>query len=57
MSHSTDKANKAIGCTITNCVNHYGMENYCSLPKILVGTHEQNPDRIECTDCESFKLR
>lgn len=52
-----NKVNKAIGCTVHQCVHHCGSENYCSLDKIVVGTHEMNPTKIECTDCESFKLK
>lgn len=49
-------ANKSIGCTVTQCAYHCASENYCSLDKINVGTHEQNPTEVKCTDCESFKL-
>ncbi len=49
--------NKSIGCTVTQCEYHCDGENYCTLEKINVGTHEMNPKMIECTDCESFKLR
>lgn len=48
------KANKSIGCTVTQCENHCSNESYCSLDKITVGTHEQNPTVVQCTDCESF---
>lgn len=48
-------ANKAIGCTVKQCAYHCGNENYCSLDKINVGTHEANPTEVKCTDCESFK--
>ena len=51
-----NNANKSIGCTVTQCEYHCGSENYCSLDKINVGTHEQNPTEVKCTDCESFKL-
>ena len=50
------KANKSIGCTVKQCQYHCGTENYCSLDKINVGTHEANPTEVKCTDCESFKL-
>ena len=49
--------NKSIGCTVTQCQHHCGGENYCTLDKITVGTHEANPTVIECTDCESFEVR
>jgi len=48
-------ANRSIGCTVTQCKYHCGDVNYCSLEKINVGTHEQNPTEVKCTDCESFK--
>ena len=51
------KANQSIGCTVTNCEHHCQKENYCSLNKICVGTHETNPKETACTDCESFKLK
>lgn len=49
------KANKSIGCSVTQCAYHCSGENYCSLEKINVGTHESNPTMVECTDCNSFK--
>ena len=49
--------NRSIGCTVKECKYHCDSENYCSLDKINVGTHESNPTKIECTDCESFKVR
>jgi len=49
--------NKSIGCTVSQCEYHCGGQNYCTLEKITVGSHESNPTVIECTDCESFKLK
>ena len=49
--------NESIKCTINNCEHHCKTENYCSLNEIQVGTHEANPTMVECTDCESFKLK
>jgi len=49
--------NSSIGCTVKQCRHHAGNENYCSLNAIQVGTHEQNPTQIECTDCNSFALK
>lgn len=46
--------NESIQCTIKNCTHHAVSEDYCTLDKIKVGTHEMNPTKIECTDCESF---
>lgn len=47
-------ANKCIECTVTQCQNHCGAQNFCSLDKIKVGTHEWNPTMDQCTDCLSF---
>ncbi|MCL2018505.1 MAG: DUF1540 domain-containing protein [Oscillospiraceae bacterium] len=49
--------NKSIACTIFNCVNHCEGDEFCSLKKIQVGTHEDDPDNVECTDCQSFRER
>ena len=53
----TEFENKHIGCTIHNCVNHCCGEDYCSLDKIEIGTHEANPSQVQCTDCLSFKAK
>ena len=49
--------NRCIACTVRQCANHCGGENYCSLDRILVGTHEHNPTQDQCTDCKSFRQR
>jgi len=49
--------NESIACTVNNCTHHAQSENYCTLNKIKVGTHENCPTQVECTDCESFKLK
>lgn len=49
--------NESIGCTINNCKHHAQSENYCTLDKIMVGTHESNPTKKECTDCDSFECK
>ncbi|WP_300382310.1 DUF1540 domain-containing protein [Clostridium sp.] len=49
--------NSSIGCTVKQCRYHAMSENYCSLNSIQIGTHEQNPTKIECTDCNSFALK
>ena len=46
--------NESIECTIKNCTFHDQKENYCTLDRIKVGTHEANPTQKECTDCESL---
>ncbi len=50
-------ANKCIECTVNNCAYHCAGENYCSLDRILVGTHESNPTMDQCTDCKSFRKK
>ena len=49
--------NQSIKCTVTNCAHHCQDQNYCGLNAITVGTHETNPTKVECTDCESFRMR
>ena len=50
------KANKAIGCTVKQCEYHCPDENYCTLSKVTIGTHESHPTETKCVDCESFRL-
>ena len=50
-------ANKCIECTVQSCAYHCDNENYCSLDRILVGTHEENPTMDQCTDCKSFRKK
>ncbi len=38
-------ANKCIACTVSQCAYHCDTDDYCSLEKIQVGTHEANPNR------------
>ena len=47
-------SNSSIQCSVNNCKHHAQDVNYCTLEKIKVGTHEENPTKMECTDCESF---
>ena len=54
MNHN---ANKCIECTVQSCAYHCDNENYCSLDRILVGTHEAHPTQDQCTDCKSFRKR
>lgn len=49
--------NPSIECSVNNCQYHAQSENFCTLNKIKVGTHESNPTQVECTDCESFALK
>ena len=53
----TSKANSSIKCTVHQCEYHCDQKDYCSLENITVGTHEDNPSMIECTDCESFRAK
>ena len=50
-------ANPCIECTVSQCAYHCSGQNYCTLDKILVGTHEENPTVCQCTDCKSFKRK
>ena len=56
-NHMNCNANKSIECTVQQCAYHCDSANYCSLDKILVGTHEQNPAMDQCTDCKSFRKK
>ncbi len=49
--------NQSIGCSVQQCKHHYQSDNYCTLNKISIGTHESNPSMPECTDCNSFVLK
>ena len=53
----TEYANKSIECAIDNCAYHCCCGDYCSLDKIKIGTHEVNPTKKACTDCQSFKMK
>ena len=50
-------ANKCIECTVQQCAHHCDTANYCSLERIMVGTHEANPAMDQCTDCKSFRKK
>ncbi len=54
---TNQKKNEHIGCSIHNCVHHAEGAEYCTLDKIHVGTHEMNPTKKECTDCDSFQYK
>lgn len=49
--------NQSIKCTVEQCRHHAGLQNFCSLDCITVGTHEANPTMDQCTDCLSFKCK
>lgn len=40
MSFANEKANHAIECHVSQCNNHCGCEDYCTLDKVCIGTHE-----------------
>jgi hypothetical protein len=52
-----DKKNSSIMCTVQQCKHHCNKEQYCSLNSISVGTHESNPTRPQCVDCNSFEAK
>lgn len=54
---NNNSANRSIQCTVDSCKNHCGTEQYCSLNKVSIGTHETNPKVCQCVDCESFVLK
>lgn len=43
MSFANEKANHAIECHVSQCNNHCGCEDYCTLDKVCIGTHECGP--------------
>lgn len=51
------RANTSIECTVSQCKNHCGSQNYCTLNAIRVVTHEANPTEVACTDCSSFEKK
>lgn len=57
MENNCSNANRAVGCSVSQCKHHCSMENYCSLDVIQVGTHEANPTMSQCTDCMSFEAK
>ena len=46
MSFANEKANHAIECHVSQCNNHCGCEDYCTLDKVCIGTHEADPTEI-----------
>lgn len=57
MNKDCTTPNTSIKCTVENCAHHCQGSQYCGLDSIQVGTHEANPTKVECTDCESFRMR
>jgi len=54
---SNERANMSIECSVKNCVHHCCDRDYCNLDKIKVGSHECDPTKEQCTDCQSFKMK
>lgn len=52
-----NETNRHIGCEVRSCAYHCKDSDYCTLDHIQVGTHETNPTKPECTDCQSFLYR
>ena len=50
-------ANKCIECTVKQCATPAQNSNYCSLDRIMVGTHECSPAQDQCTDCLAFRKK
>lgn len=51
------EANRHIICSVVNCKHHLMSDNFCSLDRVNIGTHEMNPTKCECTDCNSFEKK
>lgn len=49
--------NTSIQCSVKQCKYHANTQDYCTLAQITVGTHELNPTKPECTDCNSFESK
>ena len=52
-----NEKNPSIACTVNSCTHHATNDDYCTLDKIQVGTHEKHPTQVECTDCQSFNCK
>ena len=46
--------NPSIECSVKQCEYHCGNENFCTLNRVKIATHEANPTVCQCVDCESF---
>jgi len=51
------RANERVKCTVEQCKYHNDGKECCSLDSIQVGTHEPNPTKTECVDCQSFMCK
>jgi hypothetical protein len=52
---SGNKSNKAIECSVDNCVHHCGNDKFCALDKIQVGADTVAPKTPLATNCSSFR--
>lgn len=52
-----ENINYCIECEVVSCKYHSSQDEYCALDKIKVGTHEDHPDEMQCTDCLSFEVK
>ena len=48
--------NSSIGCSVTECKFHCKQDDYCTLDKIQVVKNSGTAQKVEHTDCGSFKL-
>ena len=58
MMNINETPNKNIHCTVNQCKNHCGSENFCALNCVNIGTQgqEKDPKCPECTKCSSFEV-
>lgn len=49
--------NASIKCTVDNCKHHSNGNNYCTLNKINIISHKNEPECPKCTDCSSFEKK
>ena len=56
-SSGSQTPNSSIHCTVSNCTHHCQDQNYCGLNAVQIGTHESNPTKTECVDCNSFQMK
>ncbi|OFI07033.1 hypothetical protein CLOACE_06200 [Clostridium acetireducens DSM 10703] len=47
--------NDSIKCVVEECKFHCKDDNYCTLNQIEVVKHTSNANKVENTDCGSFK--
>lgn len=57
MQGMSQDPNTSIHCTVSNCTHHCQDGQYCSLPSVRIGTHDNCPSNCQCVDCESFQAK